>query len=138
LVAASDDVAFDRIAASDGDELTAGSLTIRVVATPRHTVGLPSYIVTKWDGSPAVFGGESLLFASEGPTDVVDPDWIDELTRARYQSARRLATLAPDDCVSGYGASIAAGLLDRPRQEVVLIDDDYADAQRLIDSGTRV
>ncbi|MEJ2889859.1 MBL fold metallo-hydrolase [Actinomycetospora aeridis] len=91
-VAADEDVAFDRVAVADGDELTAGSLTVRVRATPGHTDTHLAYVVDGADDEPpAVFTGGSLLFGTVGRTDLVDPDRTDELTRAQYRSARSLA-----------------------------------------------
>ena len=37
VVSAEDQVSFDRLAVRDGDELSAGTMTVRVVATPGHT-----------------------------------------------------------------------------------------------------
>jgi rhodanese-related sulfurtransferase len=52
----------------------------------------------------------------------------------------RIDTLPRDTlwvhCVSGYRASIAASLLDRAGRDVVLIDDDFANARRLADHDT--
>ncbi|MEJ2861566.1 MBL fold metallo-hydrolase [Actinomycetospora flava] len=91
-VAADEDVAFDRVAVADGDELTAGSLTVRVRATPGHTDTHLAYVVDGADDEPpAVFTGGSLLFGTVGRTDLVDPDRTDELTRAQYRSTRSLA-----------------------------------------------
>lgn len=116
LVAAADDVAFDRDAVTDGDERTAGSMRIRVIATPGHTDHHLSYIVTPStgaDGSPAVFTGGSLLFGSVGRTDLVDPDRTEELTRAQYRSARRLAEELGDDAAiyptHGFGSFCSSG-----------------------------
>src|SRR5579863_9061969 len=57
VVAARDQVAFDRCSVGDGDELTAGRLHIRVVATPGHTEGHLAYVVGDGEGPPVVFTG---------------------------------------------------------------------------------
>ncbi|OBG92027.1 hypothetical protein A5697_08055 [Mycobacterium sp. E3251] len=49
---------------------------------------------------------------------------------------QRFAEIPPDrevwvHCASGYRASIAAALLDRERRDVVLIDDNYSNAEKL-------
>ncbi len=56
-VAAADPVAFTRLAVADGDELHAGSMTVRVLSTPGHTPTHLAYAVsdgtgTRWS-SPA-------------------------------------------------------------------------------------
>ena len=113
VVAGTEEVAFDRRAVSDGDELAAGRMTVNVVATPGHTDGHLSYIVSDQEGSPVVFSGGSLLFGSVGRTDLVDPDRVHELTRAQYRSARRLVALVPDDTAlyptHGFGSFCSAG-----------------------------
>ena len=90
-VAAADDVAFERHAVADGDELSAGRLQIRVLSTPGHTDTHLSYVVSDGDGAAAVFTGGSLLYGSVGRTDLVDPARTEELTRAQFRSARRLS-----------------------------------------------
>lgn len=50
------------------------------------------------------------------------PERIDELPRERQLWVH---------CASGYRASIAAALLDREHRDVVLIDDDYGNAEKL-------
>lgn len=112
-VAADDDVAFERHAVVDGDELTAGLLRIRVVATPGHTDTHLSYLVDDGDGPAAVFTGGSLLYGSVGRTDLVDPARTEELARAQFRSARRLSELGgPDDAIyptHGFGSFCSAG-----------------------------
>src|SRR4051812_1621866 len=44
-VNAADYVEFDRLGIGDGDVLTAGSLTVRVLATPGHTDTHLSYVI---------------------------------------------------------------------------------------------
>jgi hydroxyacylglutathione hydrolase len=113
LVAAQDEVEFARIAASDGDEFAIGALTVLVVATPGHTDGHLSYVVTADGSAPAVFTGGSLLFGTVGRTDLIDPDRVEELTRAQYRSARRLASALPADTTvyptHGFGSFCSSG-----------------------------
>jgi glyoxylase-like metal-dependent hydrolase (beta-lactamase superfamily II) len=115
-VNAADPVAFDRIPVRDGDTLEAGTLRVQVVATPGHTDTHLAYVVTDTaapDEPPAVFTGGSLLYGSVGRTDLVDPARTDELTRAQFHSAHRLADALPDEAGStrrtGSAASAQAG-----------------------------
>jgi len=97
LVAAADDVAFDRTGARPGDEVSTGSLTIRVLATPGHTPTHLSYVVAQDGHDRAVFTGGSLLYGTVGRTDLIADGRTEELTRAQYRSARMLiAQLAAD------------------------------------------
>ncbi len=111
LVNAADEVAFARDAVTSGDERRAGSLRIRVVATPGHTDTHLSYIVDS--GKEVVFTGGSLLHGGVGRTDLIDPARTDELTRAQYHSARRLAGLLNDDVAifptHGFGSFCSSG-----------------------------
>ena len=67
----------------------------------------------------------------------------DAINIALHELPDRLGDLSPDrelwiHCASGYRASIAAALLDRQQRRVVLIDDDYDNAEKLdITSGSR-
>jgi glyoxylase-like metal-dependent hydrolase (beta-lactamase superfamily II)/rhodanese-related sulfurtransferase len=115
-VNAEDAVAFDRLPLSDGQELTAGTLAVRVLATPGHTDTHLAFAVT--DASDpaeptAVFTGGSLLFGSVGRTDLVDPARTDELTRAQFRSAHRLAAELPDASpifpTHGFGSFCSSG-----------------------------
>lgn len=60
----------------------------------------------------------------------------DAINIALHELPQRIGELPPDrkpwiHCASGYRASIAAALLDRQGRDVVLIDDDYDNAQKL-------
>lgn len=146
LVAAADDVAFDRDPVSDGDERAAGSLTVRVLATPGHTDTHLSYVVSASDGPPAVFTGGSMLFGSVGRTDLVDPARTEEMTRAQYHSARRLAGELDDDaaiypthgfgsfCSSGSSAGGDASTIgqERSRNDALVEDDEDSFVEKLI------
>jgi glyoxylase-like metal-dependent hydrolase (beta-lactamase superfamily II)/rhodanese-related sulfurtransferase len=134
---AADNVSFARLAVSDGDELTAGAMTIRVVATTGHTDTHLSYVIFEGDQTPAVFTGGSLLYGSVGRTDLVDADRVEELSRAQYHSARRLAAELPDATpvypTHGFGSFCSSGsatagdgrtMGDEKRRNAALITDD--------------
>jgi glyoxylase-like metal-dependent hydrolase (beta-lactamase superfamily II)/rhodanese-related sulfurtransferase len=115
-VSAADPVGFDRLAVTDGDELAAGSLQVRVVATPGHTDGHLAYVISDTAEAaqpPAVFTGGSLLYGSVGRTDLVDPARTAELAAAQFRSAHRLADLLPDDApvfpTHGFGSFCSSG-----------------------------
>lgn len=113
VVCAEDDVAFERQGVRDGDELTAGTMAVQVLATPGHTATHVSYVVSDGTGAPAAFTGGSLLYGSVGRTDLLGEDRTDELTRAQWRSARRLAELLPDDApvypTHGFGSFCSSG-----------------------------
>jgi rhodanese-related sulfurtransferase len=148
-VNAADRVGFDRVPIGDGDVLTAGSLIVRVMATPGHTDTHLSYAVsdsTLPGQPPAVFTGGSLLFGSVGRTDLVDPARTDELTRAQYRSARRLADELPDPTpiypTHGFGSFCSSGPasggsdstigIERGRNDALTSDDEDEFVHRLI------
>jgi hydroxyacylglutathione hydrolase len=146
VVNAADEVSFTRLAVSDGDELTAGAMTIRVVATPGHTDTHLSYVISEGEQTPAVFTGGSLLYGSVGRTDLVDVDRTEELTRAQYHSARRLAAQLPDAtpvypthgfgsfCSSGSAAVGDGGTIgeEKGRNDALITDDEDAFVDALI------
>ncbi|TXI56954.1 MBL fold metallo-hydrolase [Mycolicibacterium mageritense] len=146
VVNAADDVSFARLAVSDGDELTVGAMTIRVMATPGHTDTHLSYVISEGDGTPAVFTGGSLLYGSVGRTDLVDVDRTEELTRAQYHSARRLAAELPDAtpvypthgfgsfCSSGSAAGGDGGTIgeEKTRNDALVTEDEDAFVDTLI------
>ena len=114
VVAAGDDVAFDRRAVSDGDTFESGRLRVTVLATPGHTVHHLAFAVEDTDGGdPAVFTGGNLLYGSVGRTDLVDASLTDDLTRKQFRSARMLAErLSPQTQVyptHGFGSFCSSG-----------------------------
>lgn len=156
-VSADDEVAFERLAVRDGDELSVGSLTVRVLSTPGHTDTHLAYVITdssggeaeagsKGAGSPAVFTGGSLLYGSVGRTDLVDQARTDELTRAQFHSARRLAAELPDEagvypthgfgsfCSSGSAAGGDGGTIggEKERNDALVTDDEDNFVETLI------
>jgi len=136
LLNGADDVGFDRQPVADGDELTVGSLRVRVVATPGHTHNHLSYVVTAGD-EQAVFSGGSLLYGSVGRTDLLGPDHTDQLTRAQYGSVHRLVAAAADHAAlyptHGFGGFCSSGpatatdtstIGDQKRDNHALTDED--------------
>lgn len=113
VVAARDEVAFDRRGVRDRDVLTAGTMTVRVVETPGHTDTHVSYVIGDGTGPDAVFSGGSLLYGSVGRTDLLGADRTDELTRKQWHSARRLTELLEDDVAvyptHGFGSFCSSG-----------------------------
>ncbi|MFJ9542472.1 rhodanese-like domain-containing protein [Streptomyces sp. NPDC101225] len=79
----------------EGDELLLSALRLVAMATPGHTYEHVSYLVFEGDAAEpaAVFTGGSLLVGSAGRPDLLGPAHTDELTRAQYDSLRRLAEL---------------------------------------------
>ena len=146
VVSGRDPVTFDRQPVEDGDELTVGALTVRVVATPGHTDTHLSYVVSDGAGPAAVFTGGSLLYGSVGRTDLVDPARTEELTRAQFRSAHRLAADLPDDtevypthgfgsfCSSGSATGDADGTIgvERNRNDALVTDDEDSFVRTLI------
>jgi len=110
LVNADDPVSFDRTPVSDGDRVEIGGMRVRVLATPGHTFSHLAYVVEAGRGTAGggaagegaaggemagVFTGGSLLYGSTGRTDLLGPGSTQELSRAQWASARRLARELP-------------------------------------------
>ncbi|HEY6538603.1 MAG TPA: MBL fold metallo-hydrolase [Candidatus Dormibacteraeota bacterium] len=93
LVAGADQVAFSRQPIAEGDRVDLGRMTVQALATPGHTQGHLAYLLLVGDRPTALFSGGSLLYGAVGRTDLISPDLTEELARAQYRSARRLASL---------------------------------------------
>jgi hydroxyacylglutathione hydrolase len=146
VVSAGDDVSFDRVAVRDGDQLSVGSMRVRVLSTPGHTATHLSYVISVGDGVPAVFTGGSMLYGSVGRTDLVDAKRTDDLTRAQFRSVRRLADELPDAtavypthgfgsfCSSGGGSCGSGGTIadEKHRNDALTNDDEDAFVEHLI------
>lgn len=130
VIAAADEVAFDRTGVHDGEVLAAGPLRITPMHTPGHTPQHLSYLIGDGDGPGAAFTGGSLLFGTVGRTDLIGAERTEELTRAQYRSARGLTATLPaattvhpthgfgSFCASAGGASAAAeSTIGRQRDE---------------------
>jgi len=151
LVNAEDPVAFEREPVSSGEQLRFGDLIVTPMATPGHTVTHLAYFVedATLADSPAVFTGGSLLFGSVGRTDLVDPARTEELTRAQFHSARKVAEL-PDTTrvfpTHGFGSFCSSGSasggesstigLERQRNDALTAADEDAFVTKLIENLT--
>jgi hydroxyacylglutathione hydrolase len=103
--------------ADEGDEVNVGDLRLVAFATPGHTPEHLAWLVQRaGEASPwAVFSGGSLLVGSVGRTDLLGPEYTDELTRAQYTSITRLAALPEDVRVlptHGAGSFCVAAMPD--------------------------
>lgn len=97
VTSAAGNVAYADLPVRDQDQITVGSLTFTVLATPGHTPEHVSYALTEaGQGQPtAVFTGGSMLVGGAGRTDLLGAGMTLTLTRAQYQSLRRLLTTLP-------------------------------------------
>ena len=95
VLAADDEVEFEHSGARDGDEFTLGSVVVRAMSTPGHTPHHLSYAVVENGDPVAVFTGGSMLYGTVGRTDLIDDESTEPLTRAQFQSVRRLADELP-------------------------------------------
>ncbi|MFN2494594.1 MAG: rhodanese-like domain-containing protein [Pseudonocardiaceae bacterium] len=113
LVAADEDVEFDRRPVADGDEVAVSEeLRLAVVATPGHTFHHLSYVLHGPDGPLGVFTGGSLLFGTTGRTDLLGHRHAHALAEHQHGSVRKLADLLPDGAqvwpTHGFGSFCSA------------------------------
>jgi hydroxyacylglutathione hydrolase len=144
VVAASEDVSFERMPVRDDDQISTGSMTLTVMHTPGHTPGHLSYLLSENGGDAvAVFTGGSMLYGAVGRTDLISPEQTEPLTRAQYRSVRRLAELPDDVAVyptHGFGSFCSAtptsgtsSTIGNERQaNVALRSDETAFVEELI------
>ncbi|WBC15549.1 MBL fold metallo-hydrolase [Micromonospora sp. WMMA1998] len=127
LVAAADEVGFDRMPVADGDEVpVSDALRLRVVGTPGHTFHHLSYALDEAsDGGwtpVGVFTGGSLLFGTTGRTDLLGQQHAHELAHHQHASARKLADLLPDGAqvwpTHGFGSFCSASQADAPESTI--------------------
>lgn len=98
LVPAGAHVSFARTPVADGDTVTVDEgLVLRSLATPGHTPHHTSYVLEEDGRGVAAFTGGSLLIGSVGRPDLVEPRLTEQLARAQYASAHRLADELDDE-----------------------------------------
>jgi len=122
LVSAEDPVTFSRTAVHDGDTFEVGGMRVRAISTPGHTFTHLSYAVgdAAEDRAAvhAVFTGGSLLYGATGRTDLLGADNTGELSRAQYDSVRRLARELPGTAAvcptHGFGSFCSAAASPGP------------------------
>ncbi|MGW3481682.1 rhodanese-like domain-containing protein [Rhodococcus indonesiensis] len=113
IVPAGDDVDYERHAVHDGDLINAGPIRLRVMHTPGHTHHHVSYVLLEETGAThGIFTGGSMLYGSTGRTDLVGPQYTEELTHAQFHSVRRIADEVPADTpvypTHGFGSFCSA------------------------------
>jgi hydroxyacylglutathione hydrolase len=123
LVAADDEVGFERRPVADGDEVgVSAGMGLRVVATPGHTFHHLSYVLDGTAGPVGVFTGGSLLFGTTGRTDLLGKQHAHTLAEHQHASARRLADLLPDGAqvwpTHGFGSFCSATQSDAPESTI--------------------
>ncbi|MFC3897112.1 rhodanese-like domain-containing protein [Lentzea rhizosphaerae] len=122
-VAAADEVAFERLAVSDGDEIVLSDrMRLTVLATPGHTFHHVSYVLRGPGGPLGVFTGGSLLFGTTGRTDLLGKQHADVLAHHQHSSVQRLADLLPDGAevwpTHGFGSFCSASQTDAPSSTI--------------------
>jgi hydroxyacylglutathione hydrolase len=90
--------AFDHLPLAEGDEIVVGDTTIVAMETPGHTREHTSYLLFDNTRMPpvAAFTGGSLTVGGAGRTDLLGDELAEWLSRAQFQSLRRLALLSDD------------------------------------------
>ena len=112
-VNAADPVTFDRVAVSDRDMIEVSAvMRVRVLTSPGHTFTHLAYVLEAAGHPHAVFTGGSLLYGSTGRPDLLGRAHADELARAQFASAHRLAAELPQDAdiypTHGFGSFCSA------------------------------
>ncbi|WP_103534141.1 rhodanese-like domain-containing protein [Streptomyces sp. SM11] len=117
LVPARANVSFARTPVSDGDTVDVDAdLTLTAVSTPGHTPHHTAYVLRDTGRPVAAFTGGSLLIGTVGRPDLVEPRLTEQLARAQYASAHRLADELPDDTAvlptHGFGSFCSSAQAD--------------------------
>jgi glyoxylase-like metal-dependent hydrolase (beta-lactamase superfamily II) len=121
LVAAADEVSFERMPVAGDDEVTVSNrMRLGVVAAPGHTFHHLSYVLHGGGGPVGVFTGGSLLFGTTGRTDLLGEQHAHTLAEHQHASVRRLVDLLPDGVrvwpTHGFGSFCSATQSDAPER----------------------
>jgi hydroxyacylglutathione hydrolase len=105
---------FEAHIATDGEELQLGSVKIRVLHTPGHTMESTSYLLLDETGKEtALFSGDTLFIGDVGRPDLAQKAdlTMDDLAGYLYESLRTKIMTLPDDVIvyPGHGAGSACG-----------------------------
>lgn len=98
---------------------------------------LRSYRVADFEGLADALTDERVVVLDVRQSSEFDSGHVrNAINVALHELPQRISELPPNrelwvHCASGYRASIAAALLDRNQRDVVLIDDDYGNAEKL-------
>ncbi len=146
VLAAADDVAYERTGAADGDEFVVGSAVVRALHTPGHTPTHLSYVVLQDRQPVVVFTGGSMLFGTVGRTDLIGAESTEDLTRAQFRSVRRLSDELPGEvgvhpthgfgsfCSSASSSGSDASTIGEERESnlALTVDDEDTFVERLV------
>lgn len=148
VLAADEQVAFDRHPIRDGDEVVSGAMRFTALHTPGHTPHHFSYALHDGERPAAVFTGGSMLYGTVGRTDLIDADLTEGLTRAQFHSAHRLSAELPADVAvyptHGFGSFCASGavtdadastIAEERRNNTALTTDDEDAFVELVTGG---
>ncbi len=106
---------YEKHEATDGEEFKVGTMTIRVLHTPGHTLESTTYLLLDPKGTPkAIFSGDTLFIGDVGRPDLAQKKGAlttEDLASLLYESLRRKIMLLPDDVIvyPAHGAGSACG-----------------------------
>ncbi|WP_138993865.1 rhodanese-like domain-containing protein [Larkinella sp. C7] len=105
---------FEAHIATDGEELQLGSVKIRVLHTPGHTMESTCYLLLDETGKEtALFSGDTLFIGDVGRPDLAQKAdlTMNDLAGYLYESLRTKIMTLPDDVIvyPGHGAGSACG-----------------------------
>jgi glyoxylase-like metal-dependent hydrolase (beta-lactamase superfamily II)/rhodanese-related sulfurtransferase len=105
---------FDALIARDGQEFRLGTLTIRVLHTPGHTMESSCYLLLDENGQPhAVFTGDTLFIGDVGRPDLAQKSdlTMEDLAGHLYDSLHNKLMPLPDEVIvyPAHGAGSACG-----------------------------
>ncbi|MEZ0486741.1 MBL fold metallo-hydrolase [Fibrella aquatica] len=100
--------------AKDGEELTLGKLTIRVLHTPGHTMESTCYLlIDEAGGEKALFSGDTLFIGDVGRPDLAQKSdlTVTDLAGHLFDSLRNKIMTLPNDVIvyPAHGAGSACG-----------------------------
>jgi glyoxylase-like metal-dependent hydrolase (beta-lactamase superfamily II)/rhodanese-related sulfurtransferase len=104
---------YDHTPLSDGDVIPVGPWEMRAMHTPGHTFNHTSYVLESPGGPVAIFSGGSMLVGAVGRSDLLGPDYTEQLLNDQFDSMHRIAADLPDKSLvaptHGAGSFCAAG-----------------------------